>query len=45
MENGENKLIQLERVAWKLGYVFFRDEVEEIVRNASCFIISFPIHD
>ena len=36
MENNDNKMVQLERVAWSLRNIF-KDGVDEMMRNASCF--------
>ena len=40
---GENKLIQSTKSGLKFVQCFFRDGVEEMMRNASCFVILFYI--
>ena len=38
-EKGENKLTRLEIVAWNLCNIFFSDGAEEMMRNASNYIV------
>ena len=41
LKNDENKLIRLERVVYDCG----NNVVEEMMRNASCFVGSFQVNN
>ena len=42
MENSENILIRPEE-SLEVWAMFFNDEVEDMIRNASCFVIMFSV--